>query len=113
MKDPTYELAVVPPISMAIKNNDDPFITEGKGWFADELVDWKIIFEGLTNVKNWFGGHVYKNQTLVLDGLGKYKFLGVEMKGDCFMFDVCDPSSLIDDRKSYIIFKEINNYDKT
>ena len=38
-----YRLLIEFPITMATENNDNPFVVEGKCWFKDKLVNWKVI----------------------------------------------------------------------
>jgi hypothetical protein len=102
-----YKLLIQFPVTMDIKNNDDPFISEGKCWFENELINWKIIMSEKTGTRNWLGIDDYKSKKIILNGLGEYKFLGVAVdhaNDDDFIFGMSDVKFA--DEKTYLIISD-------
>jgi hypothetical protein len=67
------------PVKMDIENNDDPFIIEGKGWFKDKLINWKIIMSEKTGIRNWLGAEDYAKKKIILNEAIEGEFLGLNI----------------------------------
>lgn len=109
-----YKIVIEFPVTFSIKNNEDPFIVEGKGWFADELINWKIVMSEKTGIKTWLGGDDYAKKKIILEGLGEYPFLAIEQTGGSFLNEFID-NEFIDigsienkfiQQKTYLYFKD-------
>lgn len=117
MRNPEYRILVEFPVTIDIENNDDPFVIEGKGWFADELINWKVVMSGKSGIKTWLGGDTYHDNKIILEGIGEYTFLGIQITGTRFLNDFPDnyathykginikENELIPE-KTYLSFKE-------
>lgn len=105
MKNKMLVVYHVDPPPNALDEGIDPLIVTGKGLFKEKYFDYKIIFKGYQPKLKLFGDY-YKEQTLILNETLKFKFLGFAITGDCYLYDVTKPNSLIDERKIYLIFED-------